>query len=148
MGKTLEYLNQLPNWLINLIAVFIVSLSGVILTFWLKAHYSAKKSFRSAFATDLSSLREIDTKHDAGVFHFLRDAYPKHEAAYLEFRHSLGCNFIAKWLLHCRWIAYRGVAYDSIEDSQYRLGHFLSESESEERQKRDEAIRLIEKLIA
>lgn len=142
----MEYLNQLPNWPFILIAA-LIGLFGAIYVRRLNAHHSARESFRSAFAVDLSALRKIDITTDAGVFHFLRDAYSRHEAAYLEFRRSLGDDFIAKWLLHRRWMAYRGKDYGPVEDLQYRLGHFISESRSEERQKRDEAIRLIEKLI-
>lgn len=112
----------------------------------------AKDDFRTAFADDLTALRNIEITADSGVFYFLREVYPRQEAAYLVFNRGLGNNFISKWLLRSRWMAYRG-EYPKPpqlpeEDVRYRLNHFISESREDEKQKRDEAIRLIEKLIA
>lgn len=138
--------DQLAPWVS--IATLLVSIAAIVISYK-DRRYNAHKTFRSAFTTDISTLREMEiSRSEPAVFHFLQDAYPRHEAAYLEYLHSLGWDFISKKRLRDHWLTYRGKQYGESEDQQYRLAHFLSETEAEERQKRDEAIRLIEKLIA
>lgn len=130
-----------------------LALLGTLITglvvYYVKRRIDDHRAFRSVFAGDLSTLREMKiSKSDSDVFHFLQSNYPRHEAAYLEFLHALGWDFITKRSLCHRWTAYRGKHYGDLEDQQYRLAHFTSVTEEDERQKRDEAIRLIENLIA
>jgi len=73
---------------------------------------------------------------------------PAKPGDYLIYLHALGWDRIAKKSLRRRWEAYRGECVANLEDQQFRLAHFISTSEDEARQKRDEAIHLIENLIA
>lgn len=128
-----------------------IALIGIVasLTFeWFKLNHAAKTKFRAAFADELSALSELQIVDWSNVFHLLRSAYPKHEAAYHEYLNALVCSPFKKKKLQRRWMAYRGEYWGELEDQEYRLAHFVSITETEEREMRNKAIQLIKELIA
>lgn len=110
----------------------------------------ARSAFRAAFAKELCDLRELCVTDFGQVWEILSAAYPKHEAAYIEYRNFLGFGLQKLWLSK-RWMRYRG-PYPKppelpSEDKRYRLSHHIGVNLEEEENKRINAIDLITKVI-
>lgn len=112
------------------------------------ALHNAIATFRAAFISDLSTLRELQINQTGQVHAILRAAYPTHEAAFLEFERNLG--MLARQRLRRRWMDYRGpypIAPElSSEDRRYRLAHFIGSTVDDEATKRNYAIAVLTKL--
>lgn len=145
----MDIISNLPMWSITLMGALIVVLGSFMLKRF-ELNHTAKTKFRSAFADELSALSELQIVDWSNVFHLLRSAYPKHEAAYREYLHALVWSPIKKRTLNQRWIVYRGEYeyWAGLEYPDGRLAHFVSTSEAEEGEMRKKAIRLINELIA
>lgn len=106
---------------------------------------SAGAQFRTAFATELSALRELRITETGQVFEILSAAYPKHEAAYTEYLQHLSA--LRRWRLRRNWMAYRGEYPKppelASEDQRYRLGHWIGSDIDAEEAKRKCAMRVI-----
>lgn len=106
--------------------------------------------FRAAFASDLSTLRELQIHRTGQVHDILRTAYPMHEAAFLDFERNL--SMVARLLLRRRWMKYRGpypIAPElRSEDRRYRLAHFIGSTVDDEESKKDYAISVLAELTA
>lgn len=111
--------------------------------------FKAHNKFRSAFFDILHRLRALDQPRNGTVHRMLKAAYPTHEAAYFDYRRSLGP--IKRHFLDKRWISYRG-KYQSSEMGQYekmyRFIHLIGKTHRDEVNKRNLAIKLIEDLIS
>jgi hypothetical protein len=114
---------------------------------------AARALFRAAFTPELSALRELHITEYGQVFERLRAAYPRHEAAYMEYSTNLGLG-IKRLCLRHRWMKYRGpypkAPELATEDHRYRLAHFIGSGNTldREEEKRNDAIALLSKLIA
>ncbi len=109
---------------------------------------NAIDTFRAAFASDLSTLRELQIHQTGQVHDILRAAYATHEMAFLDFERNLGP--VARLCLRRRWMKYRGpypvVPELPTEDQRYRLAHFIGSSVEDEEAKRNRAIAVLTKL--
>lgn len=105
-------------------------------------------TFRAAFVSDLSTLRELQIHQTGQVHDILCAAFATHEMAFLDFERNLGP--VARLCLHRRWMKYRGpypVAPElPTEDRRYRLAHFIGSSVEDEEVKRKHAIAVLTKL--
>lgn len=114
------------------------------------ALHNAIVTFRAAFASDLSIIRELRIHQTGQVHEILRAAYPRHEAAFLEFERNLGT--VARLYLRRRWMKYRGpypFAPELLsEDQRYRLAHFIGSTIDDEEAKRNHAIAVLTKLTS
>lgn len=112
------------------------------------ALHNAIATFRAAFTSDLSTLRELRIHQTGQVNDILRAAYPRHEAAFLEFKRNLGP--VARLCVHHRWMKYRGpypLAPElPTEDMRYRLSHFIGSTIDDEEAKRNHAIAVLTKI--
>ncbi|MER2529186.1 MAG: hypothetical protein ABTR07_14780 [Candidatus Competibacter denitrificans] len=147
MNQALDLLSGLPCWPFTLISGLLGILGGFAIQRFLWRLKAAQK-FRATFTADLMALRHLAVDDYGQVYDLLKAAYPRHEAAYLDYRHHLGR--IGRWRLQRRWLAYRG-PYPKPpeipeEDHRYQLMHWIGTSLEEERKIREAAIKAISQL--
>lgn len=114
------------------------------------SHRNAIAAFHAAFAPDLFTLRELQIHQTGEVHDVLRAAYPRHEAAFLDFERTL--STVGRLFLRRRWMKYRGpypIAPEfPSEDRRYRLAHFIGSTVDDEEAKKNQAISVLVKLTA
>lgn len=144
-------LSKLDLWLLSAIGILLVPMISHRLTLFRERQAALRNSistFRAGFASELSTLRELHIHQIGQVHDILSEAYPKHEAAFLEFEHTLSNS--TRHDLRCRWMEYRGpypIAPElPSEDRRYRLAHLIGSSVNDEETKRDHAIDLLTRL--
>ena len=148
LHKLIGYFNDFPTWVWFIFPPFVVAVTSLYVH-KAKIRFDAAKAFRSSFNSELTELRELCVTETGQVWDILRAAYPRHEEAFEEYKRNLG--FFQRWWLSRRWMKYRG-PYPKppelpSEDQRYRLARYIGSDIESELQKREIAIRAIERLL-